>query len=284
MQIYSALGQIAGNIRVNPVALTRPLDPRNSEGYDFGAAYVREAASFRGDATGTYGPDGRLRGQSAFNGSASGESTPGADAADERTTAKLEQRDRQVRRNEEAKGEAVGGSGYIYQTGPDGQRYAIGTSAHVVRRDSGDPFAAGASVESGDTDIPAPGKDLSAEETDLQRRLQARDAKVRQHEAAHIMAAGGQVHGGPVYDYQTGPDGRRYAVGGSVNISMTSFAGDDEAGVRQARRAARAATAAGDPSLRDMQAASHARDAAARLRQRALEGYEAQTQGFAVSA
>jgi len=53
----------------------------------------------------------------------------------------------------------------------------------------------------------------SGEEATL-RELKARDAEVRAHELKHLASAGQYASGGIVYDYQTGPDGRLYAVGG----------------------------------------------------------------------
>ncbi len=124
----------------------------------------------------------------------------------------------------------------------------------------------------------ATGEPLSRENEALLRKLQARDAKVRNHEAAHVMAAGGQA-GAPTYTYQTGPDGKRYAIGGSVNISMWRT-GDAEQDARQAQNVQRAAMATGEPSSRDMQTAMRARardmDATRGQWGKALEAYAAQ--------
>ena len=54
----------------------------------------------------------------------------------------------------------------------------------------------------------------------LVRELQQSDAEVRRHEAAHA-AAGGEFAGAPTFTYQTGPDGKRYAVGGEVSIDTS---------------------------------------------------------------
>jgi hypothetical protein len=107
-------------------------------------------------------------------------------------------------------------------------------------------------------------KSLGGDEKML-RELQQRDAQVRSHESAHVMAAGGQASM-PTYSYQTGPDGRRYAIGGSVDISMIS-SGDSEQSARQAQKAYRAAMAAGEPSSADMQAASRAMNRAMEAKQ-----------------
>lgn len=206
--------------------------PRGAETPAVEDAYVRETGQPPRESAALYGPDARLEGGEA--------------AVDAATVDKLEQRDREVRQREEAKGEAVGGENYIYKIGPDGKRYAVGTAPHAVRPED----------ESGGPSSPhaAGGAELSKEDEDLVRRLEARDAKVRAHEAAHVTAAGGQA-GMPVYTYQTGPDGQRYAVGGSVNISILTT-GDEAGDARRAQRAYRAAMAAGEPSAQDMRTAA----------------------------
>lgn len=86
--------------------------------------------------------------------------------------------------------------------------------------------------------------------------LQARDRHVRQHEAAH-QAAGGALAGGASFSYQTGPDGRSYAVGGEVPISIRSGRTPDET-IANARQARRAALAPADPSAADLGVAAEA--------------------------
>ena len=64
---------------------------------------------------------------------------------------------------------------------------------------------------------------------------------------------------GPIsYTYQTGPDGRQYAVGGSVGIKSTVTSGDPAEAKRQAGRIAAAANAATNPSAQDYAAARNA--------------------------
>ena len=91
--------------------------------------------------------------------------------------------------------------------------------------------------------------------------------------------AAGQAAGPPSYTYQTGPDGKRYAVGGSVDISMSYNSGDPEASLRSARTAYASAMATGEPSGKDMAAASQALSMAARARRDGLEKYAAQAMG-----
>ncbi len=219
-------------------ALRQETESGHSRG--FGAAVVLESG--RGgeeDASGLYGSDARM-------------------------LKSLEARDQATREAAMTEGEAVGGRQFVYQTGPDGRQYAIGSLPHVVRREED-----GAS-QSGQAD--ATGRAMDSDDQALLSKLQARDAKVRGHEHSHIMAAGGQAQGLPQYTYQTGPDGRQYAVGGSVNISITT-SGDAQASARQAETARRAALATGEPSIRDSLTAAQAGDMAARARQRAVDSY-----------
>ena len=65
--------------------------------------------------------------------------------------------------------------------------------------------------------------------------------------------------------YQTGPDGRHYAVGGSVKID-TFEARTPEETVRKAQRIRAAALAPSDPSPQDLQVAAKASQMEARAR------------------
>ncbi len=84
-----------------------------------------------------------------------------------------------------------------------------------------------------------------------------REAKT--HEQAHIAAGGSYVKGGASYDYQTGPDGKQYAVGGSVNIDTSPVADDPEATIAKAQVVIKAALAPAEPSSQDQKVASEAR-------------------------
>ncbi len=223
---------------------------------------------YRGE---TYGPNARLRGPEAGSGQAdpAGQAAR-LDPASERTLNRLEARDQQVRDTEDAKGKAVGGGDqYIYQTGPDGQRYAIGTKPHLVRPHGAGaegaaegPGLEGASLPGGS---PLAGSSVAGRpesgpgNEEFTSRLESRDQEVRQHEHAHLAAAGHAAAGMPEYDYQVGPDGKRYAVGGSVNISLTSVPGDPDATRRNADSVIRAAMAPGSPSGQDYKVAQDAR-------------------------
>ncbi len=108
--------------------------------------------------------------------------------------------------------------------------------------------------------------------------LRETDARVRRHEEAHRAAAGALYRGGPNYTYETGPDGKRYAVAGSVQID-TSPGRTPEETVQKAAKIRRAALAPMDPSGTDRAVASKAtrmEDAARRaLAKQSMTGGEA---------
>ena len=102
-------------------------------------------------------------------------------------------------------------------------------------------------------------KQLTEEEQTQIDELKARDREVKTHEQAHIAAGGSYVKGGATYDYQTGPDGKQYAVGGSVNIDTSPVDGDPEATIAKAQVVIKAALAPAEPSGQDQKVASAAR-------------------------
>jgi hypothetical protein len=118
-----------------------------------------------------------------------------------------------------------------------------------------------------------PEEGLTEEQEQQVRQLEKRDAEVRAHEQAHMAAAGAMAQGGPKYSYETGPDGKRYATGGEVNIVMKSGRTPEET-IRNAQQVQAAALAPGDPSPTDQQTAA----AAARMAQEARQQLAAQSQ------
>ena len=106
-----------------------------------------------------------------------------------------------------------------------------------------------------------PGPSLPNELSDAERqvvtKLKATDREVRAHERAHATA-GGQHAGAPSYDYQRGPDGRQYAVGGEVPIDTSPVPGDPEATIDKMEIVKRAALAPADPSGQDRSVAAQA--------------------------
>ncbi len=103
----------------------------------------------------------------------------------------------------------------------------------------------------------APDK-LDESEKDQVKRLKARDREVRAHEQAHITAAGGLAKGPAKFDFQRGPDEKQYAVGGHVDIDVSSIPNNPEATIARADRVKRAALAPAEPSGADRQVAARA--------------------------
>lgn len=98
---------------------------------------------------------------------------------------------------------------------------------------------------------------LSEEEQAEVRKLKARDREVRQHEQAHLAAAGGLAISGASFTYQRGPDGINYAVGGEVRID-TSPGRTPEETLRRAEAIRAAAEAPAQPSSQDRAVAAQA--------------------------
>lgn len=115
---------------------------------------------------------------------------------------------------------------------------------------------------------------LSTEEKQVVNNLKRRDAEVKAHEASHMAAGGGVVTGSASYEYQSGPDGKMYAVGGEVRID-TSPAGRPEATIRKMQQIRRAALAPAQPSGTDRAVAAQAAQIEAQARmEKSLEAKE----------
>lgn len=100
---------------------------------------------------------------------------------------------------------------------------------------------------------------LSESEQKQVDELKARDREVKTHEQAHIAAGGSYVQGGANYEYQTGPDGKQYAVGGNVSIDTSAVEGDPQATINKAQTIVKAALAPAEPSSQDKAVANQAR-------------------------
>jgi len=106
--------------------------------------------------------------------------------------------------------------------------------------------------------LSAQGDDLNIREQAQIRKLQATDTRVRAHELAHLAAAGGIARGGASFQYQRGPDGQLYAVGGEVSIDASPVPGDPDATLRKSEQIQRAALAPANPSQQDRAVAAKA--------------------------
>lgn len=135
------------------------------------------------------------------------------------------------------------------------------------------------SVEISDAARDASGEPLSEQDQEKVEDLDIRDREVRQHEQAHVAAAGDLFRGGPTYSFETGPDGKRYAVGGKVQID-TSEGRTPEETIRKAAQIKRSALAPAEPSSTDRAVAAKAdrlaTEARAELSEEQLRGSEDQ--------
>jgi hypothetical protein len=97
------------------------------------------------------------------------------------------------------------------------------------------------------------------EQAEQQRiaELKARDQEVKVHEQAHA-AIGGQYAGAPSYEYETGPDGQQYAVGGEVRIDVSEIPNDPRATIQKMQQVKAAALAPAEPSNADRAVAAQA--------------------------
>ncbi len=89
------------------------------------------------------------------------------------------------------------------------------------------------------------------------KELKARDTEVRIHEQAHA-SVGGKYAGSPSYEYQRGPDGTNYAVGGEVQIDVAEIPGDPQATIEKMQTVRAAALAPAEPSGADRSIAADA--------------------------
>ncbi len=100
--------------------------------------------------------------------------------------------------------------------------------------------------------------ELSEEDLKKIEELKKRDAEVRTHEQAHLAAAGSLSNGAASFEYEMGPDNKRYAVGGEVSIDTSKIEGDPQATIAKAKQIRRAALSPAEPSGQDRQVAAQA--------------------------
>lgn len=132
-----------------------------------------------------------------------------------------------------------------YSTSPAARPAASSAPDGVSSRQDGSQKTAGQSSQ------------LSADDQAQLNKLKARDREVRQHEAAHLAAAGGLATSGSSFTYQKGPDGVNYAIGGEVSIN-TSPGDTPQETLRRAQIIRAAALAPADPSGQDRAVAAQA--------------------------
>lgn len=143
-------------------------------------------------------------------------------------------------------------------TPPDAAAAPVGRAAASGSRE-------GSATAAGDSGAPRPagnatqtGAELTAAELREIRQLQVRDRQVRAHEQAHLAAAGSLAASRANYQYVTGADGHRYAVGGEVSIDTSQVSGNPQATLNKAQQIRRAALAPANPSAQDLRVAADA--------------------------
>jgi len=138
--------------------------------------------------------------------------------------------------------------------------------------------ATSSSTETSSTGTSPTGVELTPEQLQQVTELKARDLEVRAHELAHVLAGGAFVTGGPSYEYEVGPDGNGYAVGGSVGIDTSPIEGNPEATIAKMQVVAAAALAPAKPSGQDHKVAAAARQAEAQARSELVKLQSGQVQ------
>lgn len=128
-----------------------------------------------------------------------------------------------------------------------------------AKSDSSLAGTADSSKSSTDKDLTSPAVQAEV------RELKSNDQKIRTHEQAHV-SAGGPYAGATQLQFTTGPDGKRYAVAGEVQIDISAER-DPSATIRKMETVKRAATAPADPSPQDMRVAQQAQAAEIQARQ-----------------
>ncbi|MDR1647895.1 MAG: hypothetical protein LBR88_07685 [Zoogloeaceae bacterium] len=147
---------------------------------------------------------------------------------------------------------------YLLPLSQRGERAASGLKAETANRDG--EKKTGAEAEKADATAggaTGSANELSKEDQRRVEELARTDRAVRQHEQAHMAAGGGLITSRASYEYETGPDGKRYAVAGEVGISLAEGRTPEET-LQRARRIRAAALAPADPSPQDRSVAAMA--------------------------
>jgi len=108
--------------------------------------------------------------------------------------------------------------------------------------------------------------------------LADRDKEVRTHEQAH-QSAGGAYASSPTYQFTQGPDGKRYATGGEVQIDTSAVPGDPAATIAKMQQIRSAALAPAEPSAQDLSVARSAAASEAKARKELMAEQSAKSGG-----
>ncbi|MFM5361361.1 putative metalloprotease CJM1_0395 family protein [Aeromonas veronii] len=108
--------------------------------------------------------------------------------------------------------------------------------------------------------------------------LVERDKEVRTHEQAH-QSVGGEYASSPTYQFTQGPDGKRYATGGEVQIDTSVVPGDPAATIAKMQQIRSAALAPAEPSAQDLAVARSAAASEAKARKELMAEQSAKSGG-----
>lgn len=100
--------------------------------------------------------------------------------------------------------------------------------------------------------------ELTESEEKRVKELKKIDREVKTHEQAHLAAAGDLARGGASYSYTSGPDGRKYATAGEVDIDISPVKGNPKETIKKMQKVKRAALAPASPSPQDRSVAATA--------------------------
>lgn len=100
--------------------------------------------------------------------------------------------------------------------------------------------------------------ELTESEEKRVKELKKIDREVKTHEQAHLAAAGDLARGGASYSYTSGPDGRKYATAGEVDIDISPVKGNPKETIKKMQKVKRAALAPANPSPQDRSVAATA--------------------------
>ncbi len=140
---------------------------------------------------------------------------------------------------------------------------SIGSSIGTYRALAGTARKGGGGTGASSTDnaeaASATGSATSVQTPQAQQQVQKlkqADANVRQHEAAHQSAGGGNA-GAASFTYTRGPDGKSYATAGEVQVDI-SPENEPSATISKMEQVKAAALAPNDPSPQDLRVAAQA--------------------------
>jgi hypothetical protein len=175
-------------------------------------------------------------------------------------------------------GEAQKQPAFSVQISDDARRLLQDDDIELEEGEAPPPAADGDEGEAEPADAAGPrnlrGEPMSREQLVDIQRLTVRDREVRSHEAAHVAAARG-LAGAVSFEYERGPDGQQYAVGGHVPIDTAEGRTPEET-LRKARTIRAASLSPADPSAADRAVAAKAvrmaTQAAAEISQARIEG------------